>query len=320
MAQDTVFPDLPGNGMGPGDDGFAPEIVPAFEVSRPQHQRLPLVFASPHSGSVYPESLKAASRLTDHALRKSEDCFVDEIFAAAPDLGAPLIRALFPRVYVDPNREPFELDPAMFEGRLPDYANTRSPRVAAGLGTIARIVADGEPIYRGKLPVAEAMRRIATCYRPYHAALGQLVEETRQRFGFAILVDCHSMPSTGLSPIGSGPYERKGGGQKKGRIDAVLGDCFGTSCSQAVTERCEALLSGLGYSVVRNHPYAGGYTTRHYGRPREGVHAIQIEIRRALYMDERQLLRKPHMAVLAGQMRGLIDGLGEINLNLLAAE
>lgn len=320
MAQDTAFPDLPGNGMGPGDDGFAPEIAPAFEVSRPQHQRLPLVFASPHSGNVYPESLKAASRLTDHALRKSEDCFVDEIFAAAPDLGAPLIRALFPRVYVDPNREPFELDPAMFEGRLPDYANTRSPRVAAGLGTIARIVADGEPIYRGKLPVAAAMRRIASCYRPYHAALGQLIEETRQRFGFAILVDCHSMPSTGLSPIGSGPFERKGAGQKKGRIDAVLGDCFGTSCSQAVTERCEALLSGLGYSVVRNHPYAGGYTTRHYGRPREGVHAIQIEINRALYMDERQLLRKPHLAVLAGQMRGLIDGLGEINLNLLAAE
>lgn len=310
MTRDTAFPDHP------GDNSLAAEIVPAFEVLRPAAgQRLPLVFASPHSGSVYPESLKAASRLTDHALRKSEDCFVDEIVAAAPGLGAPLIRALFPRVYVDPNREPFELDPAMFDGQLPDYANVRSPRVAAGLGTIARIVADGEPIYREKLPVTEAMRRISTCYRPYHAALAGLIEETRRRFGFAILVDCHSMPSTGLSPIGSGR-----GSQKNGRIDTVLGDCFGTACSPAVTERCEALLSGLGYSVVRNHPYAGGYTTRHYGRPREGVHAIQIEINRALYMDERTLERKAHLAVLADQMRQLIAGLGDINLNLLAAE
>ena len=320
MARDTAFPDLPGSEWGLGDDSLAAEIAPAFEILRPACQRLPLVFASPHSGSIYPESLKAASRLTDQALRKSEDCFVDEIVAAAPGLGAPLIRALFPRVYVDPNREPFELDPAMFDGQLPDYANVRSPRVSAGLGTIARIVADGEPIYREKLPVAEAMRRISTCYRPYHAALAGLIAETRQRFGFAILVDCHSMPSTGLSPIGSGPYERKGGSQKGGRIDTVLGDCFGTACSPAVSERCEALLRGLGYSVVRNHPYAGGYTTRHYGRPREGVHAIQIEINRSLYMDERQLLRKPHLTVLADEMRTLIEGLGEINLNLLAAE
>lgn len=213
----------------------------------------------------------------------------------------------------------------MFDGRLPDHANTRSPRVAAGLGTIARIVADGEPIYRGKLPVAEAMRRISSCYRPYHAALAGLIEETRQRFGFAILVDCHSMPSTGLLPIGRGPWGRKG--QRQGgkpahqQIDTVLGDCFGTSCLPQVTARCEALLRGLGYSVVRNHPYAGGYTTRHYGRPRAGVQAIQIEINRALYMDERQLIRIPHLAVLAGQMRYLIEGLGEINLNnLLAAE
>jgi N-formylglutamate amidohydrolase len=310
MTRDTVFPDLT------GDSSLAAEIAPAFEVLRPATgQRLPLVFASPHSGSVYPESLRTASRLTGHALRKSEDCFVDEIVAVAPVLGAPLIRALFPRVYVDPNREPFELDPAMFDGQLPDYANVRSPRVAAGLGTIARIVADGEPIYRDKLPVAEAMRRISTCYRPYHAALAGLVEETRRRFGFAILVDCHSMPSTGLSPIGSGR-----GLRKDARIDTVLGDCFGTSCSPAVTERCEALLRGLGYSVVRNHPYAGGYTTRHYGRPREGVHAIQIEINRALYMDERTLERKPHLTVLAEQMRQLIAGMGDINLNLLAAE
>lgn len=309
MTRDTAFPDHP------GDNSLAAEIAPAFEVLRPAAgQRLPLVFASPHSGSVYPESLKAASRLTDHALRKSEDCFVDEIVAAAPGLGAPLIRALFPRVYVDPNREPFELDPAMFEGQLPDYANVRSPRVAAGLGTIARIVADGEPIYREKLPVAEAMRRISTCYRPYHAALAALIEETRRRFGFAILVDCHSMPSTGLSPIGSGR-----GSQKNGRIDTVLGDCFGTACSPAVTERCEALLSGLGYSVVRNHPYAGGYTTRHYGRPREGVHAIQIEINRALYMDEDSFERRPYFGRLADHLTELVAVLTAIRPEALAA-
>lgn len=298
------------------------EISPAFEVLAPSVQTLPLVFASPHSGRVYPQSLLDAARLDAQALRKSEDCFVDEIFASAPACGAPLIKAHFPRVYVDPNREPYELDPSMFRDVLPDYVNIRSPRVASGLGTIARIVADGEPIYRDRLNFAEAARRIATCYRPYHAALSRLLKETRQRFGFAILIDCHSMPSVGLPSAKLRPGGYRGGASSKegSRVDIVLGDCFGTACSPAVTMRCEALLLGLGYSVARNHPYAGGYTTRHYGRPRDGVHALQIELSRSLYMDEHRYERSAHLPVLATEMETLIRGLADLDLNQLAAE
>ncbi|WP_084462398.1 N-formylglutamate amidohydrolase [Oceanibaculum pacificum] len=311
----TPLTDFASDAAGP--DPVA-EVSPPFEVLAPARQTLPLVFASPHSGRVYPASLLAASRLDPLALRKSEDCFVDEIFAAAPECGAPLIRAHFPRVYIDPNREPFELDPAMFSDALPDYVNIRSPRVASGLGTVARIVADGEPIYRDRLRFAEAARRIATCYRPYHATLARLLRETRQHFGFAILVDCHSMPSVGLPAARGGKPVR--GGAAAGKVDTVLGDCFGTACSPAVTERCEALLQGFGYSVARNHPYAGGYTTRHYGRPRDGVHAIQIEINRALYMDERLYERSAHLPVLAAEMRQLILGMADLDLLQLAAE
>ena len=150
--------------------GAAPN--PPIEVHQPARQTLPLVLSSPHSGEDYPEDFIAASRLDRLTLRRSEDSFVDELFAAAPALGAPLIRALFPRAYIDPNREPWELDPAMFEDELPAYANTGSPRVAAGLGTIARVVANGEEIYGRKLRFADAKARVERCYRPYHAALG----------------------------------------------------------------------------------------------------------------------------------------------------
>src|SRR5882724_11981257 len=175
-----------------------------IEVLAPPEQRLPVVLASPHSGAEYPPDLLAASRLDPHALRRSEDSFVDEIFAGGPDLGAPLLRARFARAYLDPNREPFELDPAMFEDPLPDFVNSRSPRVQVGLGTIARIVATGEDIYAGKLRFADALIRVDRLYKPYHRALRQLLEVTRERFGYYLLVDCHSMPSS------SGPHERNG--------------------------------------------------------------------------------------------------------------
>lgn len=274
----------------------------SHEVLLPRQQRLPLVVASPHSGSIYPPDFVAASRLAPLALRRSEDSFVDEIFGAAPQLGVPLLRALFPRAFVDPNREPFELDPAMFADRLPDYANTRSPRVAAGLGTIARVVANGADIYREKLQFAQALKRIQDHYWPYHASLRELVEQTHARFGYCLLLDCHSMPSSG------GPVERDSGGL---RFDVVLGDCHGTSCSNALSEAAAHFLARRGYRVSRNKPYSGGFVTRHYGRPEEQLHALQIEINRALYMDEERIARGPGLKVLAADMAALLEALGE---------
>jgi N-formylglutamate amidohydrolase len=278
------------------------------EVVAPARQTLPLVFASPHSGDRYPPDFLAASRLDRLALRRSEDSFVDEIFQAAPRLGAPLIRALFPRAFVDPNREPFELDPAMYEDDLPTYANTRSPRVAAGLGTIARVVANGADIYRNKLEVNEVLERIRTCYWPYHEALRDLIETTRSGFGHCILIDCHSMPSVG------GPTDRDPGAA---RVDFVLGDCHGTSCEAVVMETAAAVLERLGYNVARNSPYSGGFVTRHYGRPDRAVHALQIEINRALYMDEGRIRRGAYLPRLAEEMHGVIAALGRIDGTLL---
>ncbi len=288
---------------------------PPFEILAPQAQTAPLVVASPHSGHRYPPDFVARSRLDFATLRRSEDSFVDQLFGAAPALGAPLLHALFPRAYVDPNREPFELDPAMFDGVLPDYVNSRSPRVAAGLGTIARVVANGEAIYNGKLSFAEAERRVALCYRPYHEALQSLVEATRQRFGHALLLDCHSMPSTGCS---TGPAtDQRGVSQRDGtarRVEFVLGDCHGTSCDPRLTDLADRLLRSMGYAVVRNAPYSGGFTTQHYGRPKERVHALQIEVNRALYMDERLYQPTRDFARLQRDMGELLAAIAALDL------
>jgi len=256
----------------------------AFLIAAPERQTVPLVFASPHSGRDYPDDFLAASRLDSTALRQSEDAFVDELFADVVELGAPLIAARFPRAYVDVNREPLELDPSMFTDRLPANANVGSPRVAAGLGTIARIVSSGQEIYDGPLSVADAEARIDACYRPYHRALAALVERTLARFSGCLVVDCHSMPS------GTGD-----GSAESDRSDLVIGDCWGSSCRAAVADAVESAAAASGFRTRRNVPYAGGYTTRHYGRPAEGIQAIQIEIRRDLYMDERTVTRSPAM-------------------------
>lgn len=280
----------------------------AHRVMTPEQQRVPVVFASPHSGQDYPEQFVRASRLSRLELRRSEDSFVDEIFAAAPEAGAPLLRALFPRAYVDPNREPFELDPSMFSDSLPHYANTRSPRVAAGLGTIARVVASGAEIYREKLAFAEALDRIRGCYWPYHTALRNLIDETRADFGFCLLIDCHSMPSKGV------PGCEK---QRPIEADFVLGDAFGRSCAGAVTELTADCLESQGYRVARNNPYSGGFVTRHYGRPSEGIHCLQIEINRRLYMDEGRIERNGGFERLRADIRRLIDELGRVALEEL---
>ena len=277
---------------------------PALDIIAAERQSTPLVLASPHSGTTYPPDLLAASRLDPLSLRRSEDSYVDEIFGGAPALGAPLLKARFARAYLDPNREPFELDPAMFEDALPDFVNRHSPRVRVGLGTIARVVASGEEIYARKLLFAEAQQRIERLYRPYHRALSLLIEAARNRFGFYLLLDCHSMPSTTLPPRG---------GFGRGRVDIVLGDCHGTSCDPVVSDTAQRILVEKGYAVVRNAPYAGGFTTTHYGKPGDGGHCLQIEIGRSLYMDERSYERKPFFAQLAKDMRDLAAALARID-------
>ncbi|ORE92305.1 putative N-formylglutamate amidohydrolase [Aurantimonas sp. 22II-16-19i] len=255
-------------------------LVPAFEIVEPSEPAIPFVFCSPHSGRDYPSDLMAATRLGREAIRRSEDVFVDELFDFAPEFGAPLIRARFPRAYLDVNREPFELDPKMFSDALPGFVNSASLRVAGGLGTVPRIVAENEEIYRGMLPVAAALRRIDAIYRPFHHSLDELLTRTRDRFGFAILIDCHSMPSS---------VRALPGGR---RPDIVIGDRYGTSASGRLVAMASAHLSSFGFDVARNKPYAGGYITEHYGRPAEGFHAIQVEINRGLYADERTF--RPH--------------------------
>ncbi len=287
----------------------ASDPTAAFRLSAPDRQTVPLVFASPHSGSNYPAAFAALSRLDPLMLRRSEDAFVDEIFAAAPAIGAPLLTALFPRAYVDPNRQAYELDPEMFEDPLPDYVNTTSPRVRTGLGTIARVVTSGEEIYKSRISFIEAKRRIETLYEPYHAELRRLISETKNKFGLCILIDCHSMPSIG------GPMDNDQGLR---RVDFVLGDRFAAACDAAVTNTVEKVLKDMDFAVVRNTPYAGGFTTSHYGRPEDGVHALQIEINRALYMDEVAIERSDGFGTLVSHMESVIRALAGMESGSLA--
>jgi N-formylglutamate amidohydrolase len=260
---------------------------PAFEILQPEGGEpgrpiTPLVFASPHSGRHYPADLLAQSVLDGKAIRRSEDAYVDRLIAGAPAFGAINIHARYARAYIDVNREAYELDPAMFEDELPVFARARSARVAAGLGSIARVVAEGQEIYRGKLRFAEARGRIDALHHPYHQALERLLTQARDTHGAALLIDWHSMPS---SAAGEGPHGRKA-------CDMVLGDRFGSACASGLTRLVDGALEGMGFRVARNAPYAGGYTTENYGRPEHGVHALQIEINRALYLDEATLT--PH--------------------------
>jgi len=281
------------------------ELDPPFEILEPAEWSGPVIFNSPHSGNVYPPGFLAASRLDLASLRRSEDSFVDELALGVVRRGYPLMRAHFPRCYVDVNREPYELDPRMFEGRLPSFANTRSMRVAGGLGTVARVVGDAQEIYGGRIPVDDAIRRIESLYKPYHRALRRLFTRVHRDFGAAVLIDCHSMPSTA------------GAKDERPRSDIVLGDRYGTSCAAAVAETAEATLRARGYSVSRNKPYAGGFITEHYGNPAAGLHAIQLELNRALYMDERRFERSISFGRLAADLELLAENLAAIALQEL---
>jgi N-formylglutamate amidohydrolase len=281
---------------------FDGEVAPPFEIVEPPQWRAPIIFNSPHSGSVYPDDFLIASRIDLPTLRRSEDSFMDELIADLSRRGFPVVRVNFPRSYVDVNREPYELDPRMFSGRLPSFANTRSMRVAGGLGTIPRVVGDGQEIYRERLAVDDALSRIETLYKPYHRALRRLINRVHQSFGTVVVVDCHSMPSIGVSR------------DEPRRPDVVIGDRYGTSCAPLLPDMVEATMSQLGYSVGRNKPYAGGFITEHYGNPASGLHAIQLELNRAIYMDERRREKGPRFAQVAADFAKLADALATVPL------
>jgi N-formylglutamate amidohydrolase len=278
-----------------GSSGAADLRWPApFAVIEPLRRTTPLVFASPHSGQHYPAAFLTQSRLPLLSLRRSEDAYVDELFAAAASFGAPILTATLARAFIDVNRDPAELDPDMFAERLPMHVQRGSPRVQAGLGAIPRIAADGQDIYRRKLGVAEARERLSQVHSPYHGMLSALISEARAAFGCAVLIDCHSMPSCARGPL---------------QPDIVLGDRFGASCHPSVTGFVEAALQRMGYKVTRNTPFAGGHTTQSHGRPALGVHVLQVEINRSLYMDERTLARTGGFERVRADMTRLVAAL-----------
>ena len=284
-------------------EGFGPpqaDASPPFVVIEPLHRTAPLVFASPHSGRRYPAEFLALARIGLLSLRRSEDAFVDELFAGAASHGATVLSATVARAFVDLNRDPAELDPEMFDEYVPRAPATATPRVQAGLGAIPRITGDGQPIYRHKLALAEAHRRIALVHQPYHAMLRDLVTDTKSTFGCAVLIDCHSMPSSARGAHAP---------------DIVLGDRFGASCHPSVTALAEATLRRLGYRVARNEPFAGGHTTQLYGRPAHRVHALQIELNRALYIDERSLDRTSGFTRIRADMTRLAETLSAAALH-----
>src|ERR1700688_1501822 len=241
------------------------ELSPPFEIVEPAEWRAPIIFNSPHSGSVYPGEFLSASRIDLPALRRSEDSFMDELISDLSARGFPVVRVNFPRSYVDVNREPYELDPRMFAGRLPSFANTRSMRVAGGLGTIPRVVGDGQEIYRERLSVDDGLARIEALYKPYHRALRRLINKAHQAFGTVVVVDCHSMPSIGVSR------------DEPRRPDVVIGDRYGTSCAPMLADMIEETMGRLGYSVGRNKHYGGGFITGHKVNPASGFHGFQFE-------------------------------------------
>ncbi len=249
----------------------------------PAEAKVPLVFSSPHSGRLYPEGFVSQTQLEGLALRASEDAFVDLLFASAAAHGAVMQTALFPRSYCDVNRERGELDPGLFEGRIPSSItlNTRSPRVQAGLGVIPRVVREGVDIYRGRIPVSEIENRLAGLYDPWHASLDQLLSDMAARFGGVILIDCHSMPSPPPGTGGPGVH-----------ADIVIGDRFGATAHRIVAAEIERAFVAEGFSIARNVPYAGGHGVERHARRDRMIHAVQIELRRSLYMDE--ALVSPH--------------------------
>lgn len=284
---------------------------PSYRLLQPGCQTTAVVFASPHSGRDYPAAFLRQSVLDETTIRSSEDAFVDQLLDVVPGLGAPLLAAVAPRAYIDLNRAADELDPALVEGI---GRSGHNPRVTSGLGVVPRVVANGRPIYRGMIPLAEAQKRIATCWHPYHDRLQDLLLATRSRFGQAILVDFHSMPHEAIDSIASLGVRRP---------DIVLGDRFGASAAPEVVDRIEDAFRAAGLRVMRNAPFAGAYIVQTYGRPSIRQHAVQVEVDRALYMNEREIRPNGNFdgfkRLLSGVLAEIV-GIGEPKARPLAAE
>jgi N-formylglutamate amidohydrolase len=276
---------------------------PAITISRPKSWQGGVIFASPHSGDIYPKALLNRSPHNLQTLRRNEDAFIAELFKAAPALGAPLIEAHFPRVFVDVNRAPDELPMEWLgEGR------TSSQRAEAGIGVVPTMLSEHTPIYKKPLSQRAAKARLTVLYHPYHDALQDLITEASLNFGEVLLIDCHSMP--GFAPMGSR------------RPDIILGDKFGVSCNPETIARAELAFRKQGYSVTRNYPYAGGYVTQHYGKPHAGIQALQIEINRDLYLNPVTMKKKRSYDALAENLKAVIADLieGHSEAVLQAAE
>jgi N-formylglutamate deformylase len=281
-----------------------------YRLIEPAELSTPVVFNSPHSGNEYPEALVSRSRLDPHALRASEDALVDQLFQSAPKFGAPLLAATAPRAWVDLNRGPAEFDPALIEGVKTSGLNQR---IAAGLGVVPRIVSEGEPIYDGKISLSDAEARVNNFHTPYHRVLDSLLRRARDKFGIAILFDCHSMPSEAL----------RAAPKVRGRLpEIVLGDRFGASSARHIAAATQSAFEAQDFIVARNAPFAGGYITQRYGRPSRGLHAIQIEIDRGIYLDETQVKPGPDFDSVTSRLSSVIERLVEISTgtSALAAE
>ena len=280
-----------------------------YHLTMPEVRTTSVVFASPHSGREYPWNFVRRSVLDERTLRSSEDAFVDRLFSAAPNHGAPLLSARYPRAWLDVNRSSDELDPALIDGI---GRGTHNPRVASGLGVVPRVVANGRAIYRGKIAQHEAESRIRDVWHPWHDALSNLLGESRALFGEAILLDCHSMPHEAIENLSH---------TRGARPEIVLGDRFGAAASAEVVDRVEAAFGAAGLRVARNAPFAGAYVTQHYGRPISQQHVVQVEIDRALYMNERDVRPSTDyqaFAMLMDDIVGELAGIGRRELPVAA--
>lgn len=279
------------------------ELSPPVDVLDPTCPLVPIVVSSPHSGQIYPPSLIEQLALHPTQLRVLEDGCVDRLFGDAPKLGVPLVSARFARAFVDPNREPYELDPDLLDGPLAAQANFASAKARAGLGSVPSRVG-GRAIYQGRLSPDQIEQRIRVAYRPYHEALQAVRTRALVEFGTVLLLDCHSMP---------GSMTNGGNGHRGRAVDVSLGDRYGRACAQPIVDRVAAFFTARGLTVTRNRPYAGGHITCRYGSPWTAASALQIEIRRGLYMDEETF--RPHAGLLP--LRALIRDLLADLVNLM---
>lgn len=272
----------------------------AYHTLLPARASSCVVFASPHSGADYPDEMMRQTILGNHLIRSSEDAFVDRLFDSATEFGARFVKAGVPRAYVDLNRSPDELDPALIEGVRRQGHN---PRVASGLGVIPRVVANGRAIYRGKISLREAQQRLDRYWYPYHAELQGLLDDAMRHHGQSVLIDCHSMPHEAVESVIRAGVRRP---------DIVLGDRFGAAAAGSVVDRVEAAFTAQGFAVARNAPFAGAYITQAYGRPTRGQHAVQVEIDRALYMDEKRIEPNENFEKVRGALRRAIAEIAQI--------